>query len=507
MLLLLRGTLSVARLESVYEDPTHVFLVMELCRGGEVVGRHSFYTEPEAASILRAVLQTIAQCNAHGIIHRDIKPENFLLLSKSKDAPVKAIDFGLAAFFTPDALPITAAHPSGTLWYMSPEATQATWYPNSDVWSAGCMAAFLLIGQVPFGDRVTPEDPSPARVFQSICNDPIDFGGPKWAKLSPLAVDFVRFLLVKDPAQRPTATQALAHPFLMAGAGAAAAAAAAAASHSLHHTLVQRLQRFALHGVFKRALLEHIAADFLSRRHSWTGASEASPARLNALLDSLDADSDGKVERADLQVALRHMGFRLDENESAELFDAVDVERRGSVAKAELSASLMDWEVVQQEHSDEWVAAARRVFQELDRGGKGVLSAADIAALFTGQLEDYEVEAVVHEAMMEALGAAAMASAEEAAAAVAAGQPACPRSYSIDFPHLLHLLEAGTAMEDLQLFDDRLATKGSRQNFSIGQLDEAILAARRVSGGNGGSVGESSAKKRMRRVLSLKCLT
>lgn len=118
VLLTLRGNLNVATLEQVFEDPNNVFLVMELCRGGEILGRHSHYTELETANIIRMVLRTIAQMNAHGILHRDIKPENFLLLNKTKDAPVKAIDFGLAVFYTPESLPITAPQPSGSLWYM-----------------------------------------------------------------------------------------------------------------------------------------------------------------------------------------------------------------------------------------------------------------------------------------------------------------------------------------------------------------------------------------------------
>ncbi len=55
----------------------------------------------QVASYMRAVLRTIAQCHHHRILHRDIKPGNFMLLTDAEDAPVKAIDFGLALFFDP----------------------------------------------------------------------------------------------------------------------------------------------------------------------------------------------------------------------------------------------------------------------------------------------------------------------------------------------------------------------------------------------------------------------
>ena len=119
VLLALRGTLNVAALEGAYEDFRNVYIVMELCHGGELLGgnkkRHQAYSERAVASFMRSILQTIAQCHALSIIHRDVKPENFLLLSKEEGSPLKAIDFGLAAFFTPDSLPITATNVEGTL--------------------------------------------------------------------------------------------------------------------------------------------------------------------------------------------------------------------------------------------------------------------------------------------------------------------------------------------------------------------------------------------------------
>ncbi len=51
--------------------------VLELCSGGELVAATGKqYSERTAASFLRAVLRTVAQCHAKRIIHRDIKPEN-----------------------------------------------------------------------------------------------------------------------------------------------------------------------------------------------------------------------------------------------------------------------------------------------------------------------------------------------------------------------------------------------------------------------------------------------
>ena len=82
--------------------------LQELCRGGELlhaIAHRPHYSEMTVASFMRAVLRTLAQCHSHRILHRDVKPGNFMLLSEAPDAPLKAIDFGLAAFFDPAKLP------------------------------------------------------------------------------------------------------------------------------------------------------------------------------------------------------------------------------------------------------------------------------------------------------------------------------------------------------------------------------------------------------------------
>ena len=128
-------------------------------------GKNPTYSERTVASVLRSVLQTVAQCHARSIIHRDVKPENFLLLSTDAAAPLKAIDFGLAAFFTPASLPLTAPNVEGTPWYLAPEACRGKWWPATDVWACGVMAAYMLTGTYPFVDRLMPSMPDLARTL------------------------------------------------------------------------------------------------------------------------------------------------------------------------------------------------------------------------------------------------------------------------------------------------------------------------------------------------------
>jgi calcium-dependent protein kinase len=194
----MRGVLNVASLEAVYEDDDSVYIVMEYCTGGELVHviGDVHYTEQTVASFMRATLRTLAQCHANGILHRDIKPGNFLLASDKEDAPLKAIDFGLAAFVEGDG-PATDLGLEGTPWYMAPETLSNEVYKASDIWAAGVMAYQLLTGKLPFNDKRNPYEPVLSQVWKSILMDPLNMSGGRWENISSEAKDFVAMLLDK----------------------------------------------------------------------------------------------------------------------------------------------------------------------------------------------------------------------------------------------------------------------------------------------------------------------
>lgn len=81
-------------------------------------------------------------------MHRDIKPENFLFKTKTPDAEVKIIDFGLAKKFGD---PLNDMHTIvGTPLYIAPEVIKRSFGKECDVWSIGVMLYTLLCGSPPF---------------------------------------------------------------------------------------------------------------------------------------------------------------------------------------------------------------------------------------------------------------------------------------------------------------------------------------------------------------------
>jgi len=103
----LAGYKNIVTIKAAYEDPFYVYIVMELCEGGEFferINQSRRYSEREAAELTKIIVGVVQDCHSLGVMHRDLKPENFLLLDKDDDFSLKAVDFGLAIFFEPGNL-------------------------------------------------------------------------------------------------------------------------------------------------------------------------------------------------------------------------------------------------------------------------------------------------------------------------------------------------------------------------------------------------------------------
>ena len=72
----------------------------------------------------------------------------------------------------------------------------------------------LLTGRFPFDDRRNSYQPAITAVWRSILTEDLNLQRSYWDGISPEAKDFVQLLLNKDPKQRPSALEALAHPWL-----------------------------------------------------------------------------------------------------------------------------------------------------------------------------------------------------------------------------------------------------------------------------------------------------
>ncbi|KAK1649836.1 hypothetical protein QYE76_067641 [Lolium multiflorum] len=191
------------------EDEENVYIVMELCKGGElldkILARGGKYSEEDAKVVMRQILSVASFCHLQGVVHRDLKPENFLFTSKDESSDLKAIDFGLSDFVKPDERLNDIV---GSAYYVAPEVLHRSYGTEADMWSIGVIAYILLCGSRPFWARTE------SGIFRAVLKAEPNFDEAPWPTLSAEAKDFVRKLLHKDYRKRITAAQALCHPWI-----------------------------------------------------------------------------------------------------------------------------------------------------------------------------------------------------------------------------------------------------------------------------------------------------
>ncbi|XVE87169.1 hypothetical protein DITRI_Ditri18aG0094500 [Diplodiscus trichospermus] len=205
----LSGHNNLVQFYDAYEDRDNVYVVMELCEGGElldrILSRGGKYTEDDAKAVMIQILNVVAFCHLQGVVHRDLKPENFLFMSKDENSQLKAIDFGLSDFVKPDERLNDIV---GSAYYVAPEVLHRSYSTEADVWSIGVIAYILLCGSRPFWARTE------SGIFRAVLKADPSFDEVPWPSLSSEARDFVKRLLNKDPRKRLTAAQALSHPWI-----------------------------------------------------------------------------------------------------------------------------------------------------------------------------------------------------------------------------------------------------------------------------------------------------
>ncbi|XP_011010547.1 PREDICTED: calcium-dependent protein kinase 16 isoform X2 [Populus euphratica] len=300
----LTGHENVVQFHNAFEDDSYVYIVMELCEGGELLDRilakkDSRYTEKDAAVVVRQMLKVAAECHLHGLVHRDMKPENFLFKSTKEDSPLKATDFGLSDFIKPGR---KFQDIVGSAYYVAPEVLKRNSGPESDVWSIGVITYILLCGRRPFWDKT--ED----GIFKEVLRNKPDFLRKPWPTISTSAKDFVQKLLVKDPRARLTAAQALSHPWVREGGD--------ASEIPIDISVLSNMRQFVKYSRLKQFALRALASTI----------DEEELADLKDQFDAIDVDKNGAISLEEMRQALaKDLPWKLKESLVLEIVQAVSM--------------------------------------------------------------------------------------------------------------------------------------------------------------------------------------
>jgi len=138
---------NILKLHQVYETETSYYLILELCRGGNLGQKIKNFKQIEENTIqpiLKGLLKGVDYLRINNIIHRDLKIENILFkenLEKETVDNVKIIDFGLASHIGQNSKPDKLFVKCGTPGYIAPEILAASetadYNEKCDVFSLG----------------------------------------------------------------------------------------------------------------------------------------------------------------------------------------------------------------------------------------------------------------------------------------------------------------------------------------------------------------------------------
>uniref|UniRef100_A0A674DR99 Calcium/calmodulin-dependent protein kinase type IV n=1 Tax=Salmo trutta TaxID=8032 RepID=A0A674DR99_SALTR len=202
---------NIIRLKEIFETETDIALILELVTGGELFDRiveRGYYSERDAAHVIKQILEAVAYLHDNGVVHRDLKPENLLYADLSLDAPLKIADFGLSKIIDEQ---VTMKTVCGTPGYCAPEILRGNAYgPEVDMWSVGVILYILLCGFEPFFDPRGDQ-----YMYSRILNCDYEFVSPWWDEVSLNAKDLVSKLIVQDPHKRLMVKEALEHPWVL----------------------------------------------------------------------------------------------------------------------------------------------------------------------------------------------------------------------------------------------------------------------------------------------------
>ncbi|XP_071344660.1 serine/threonine-protein kinase 33 isoform X2 [Trachinotus anak] len=207
----------IIHLKEVYDTPRIMYLVTELCDGGELkqlLQQKRFFTEDETRHIICSLADAVAYLHKRDIMHRDLKLENILVKNSPDEDDndrinIKVTDFGLSVKTNGVGIENIMKEACGTLSYMAPEMMSGRGYSLwCDVWSIGVVMYMLLCGDPPFVSK------KKANLLEEIRNKEVTFTQPIWATVSDAAKNVLTCLLKADPAYRMSANQLLENPWI-----------------------------------------------------------------------------------------------------------------------------------------------------------------------------------------------------------------------------------------------------------------------------------------------------
>ena len=339
----------ILKIYEVLLEQDTIDLVFELLSGGELyskIAARQRMDEEVVREYMQQILSAVAYCHDRHIVHRDLKPENIVFESRSVNAMLKIIDFGISRRLSPTG---TLSKAAGTVsstqpYYLAPEVKSGNYDEKCDLWSCGVMACIMLSGMMPLS-------PEMEECFDQLHTGRLDFNKDYWAAVSEEAKDFLTQILQTDPKARPSARGLLSHPWLKA----ATQSYCTAGQETLH-----RLQTFAFSSRLQSDKLKQAALSYIATQLTTVQETE----QIRRLFIAMDEDGDGRLSKEEVikglgKVKLKHVNVE-------RVMRDCDSDKSGYIDYTEFLTASMNWQLTLDDLQIETAFAA---FDE-DRDGR-----------------------------------------------------------------------------------------------------------------------------------------
>ncbi|GKY91060.1 hypothetical protein MPSEU_000078800 [Mayamaea pseudoterrestris] len=351
---------NIVRLHEVYTYKKQIFMVLDLCSGGDLYCRCP-YSERQAARYTAQLVSAVCYMHDNGVVHRDLKWENIMFDGPST---LKVIDFGLSKKF--DGRPKLMRDRVGTIYSMAPQVLQGIYSEKADLWSLGVIAFMMLGSRKPFYSQ------SRRQMVDFIMRAHYSFTGEIWDCISDTGKDFVSKLLIVDPKERMDANMALSHPWLVNR------------EHWHDEKPSEQLLRKlddSLHGYRYVSSLKKLALNVIAHRSTSEQIVE-----LSRTFEAFDKNRNGIVTFEEFKMALERSA--LSDEVLKEVFDSVDINKDGHLRYTEFLAATVE---AHGHISEDRIADA---FDRLDSDGTGFISKKNLQEILGEDCND-EIEAII----------------------------------------------------------------------------------------------------------------
>lgn len=320
----------IVKLHELYEDNVYLYLIMEICKGGELFDRLAkrakegkLFTERESCAIFKKLMTGINYCHSHGVCHRDIKPENVLFADSEDISTLKIADFGLSRVFSNENKTMTSI--VGTTFYMAPEVLKGNYNEKCDIWSAGCILYIMLCGRPPFYAK-NDED-----LVRKIKSKSYSFNYPEFKNVSQEAKDLITKML-SDQDKRLSAQGVLDHKWVLNNA-----------PHSKEQILKLNFENIVDYASMNKIKKGVFA--FISNRLTDDESRE-----LIEIFNSFDKNGDGVLTVKEISSGMKYLKDKGKirkfsdnlETQIQGLFNEMDLDKNGLINYSEFVAAAID---------------------------------------------------------------------------------------------------------------------------------------------------------------------